>query len=194
MGVSVRCMLLQIVTASTRPTRMGPAIADWFFGVAGGFDGFELEPIDLASVALPVFDEPRHPRLRQYEHEHTRRWSAIVARADAFVFVTPEYNHMPAPALLNAIDYLFHEWAYKPVGFVSYGGVAAGCRAVQQLKPMLAGLRMVPMVEAVAIPFFDRFVSKDNGTFNPEPTLADAALVMLRELHRWAAALRALRQ
>lgn len=185
--------LLQIVTVSTRPGRVGPAIAAWFTGVARRFEGFELEPVDLVAVALPLFDEPAHPRLRQYRHEHTKAWSATVARADAFVFVTPEYNHMPVPALVNAIDYLVHEWAYKPVGFVTYGGVAAGTRGLQALKPMLAGLKMVPMVEAVNIPFFDRHLRKEDGVFAPEAALDEASLTMLKELRRWTDALRVLR-
>lgn len=185
--------LLQIVTVSTRPGRVGPKIADWFAGLARTDANFDVESVDLAAVALPLFDEPKHPRLRQYAHEHTRAWSATVARADAFAFVMPEYNHMPAPSLVNALDYLVHEWQYKPAGFVSYGGVAAGTRAVQALKPMLAGLKVVPMVEAVNIPFFDRHVRKDDGAFAPEPTLDDAARLMLKELRRWADALRVLR-
>src|SRR5690349_114928 len=121
---------LQIVVASTREQRKGPQVAAWFEGEARAHGGFEIELVDLAAVALPLFDEPRHPRLRQYEHEHTRRWSASVERADAFVFVTPEYNYGAPPSLLNALDYLIQEWAYKPVGFVSYGGVSAGTRSV----------------------------------------------------------------
>lgn len=184
---------LQIVTVSTRLGRVGPRIADWFAGVARRVEGFDIEPVDLAAVALPLYDEPVHPRLRQYRHEHTKAWSATVARADAFVFVMPEYNHMPAPSLVNAIDYLVHEWAYKPAGFVTYGGVAAGTRALQALKPMLVGLKIVPMVEAVNIPFFDRHLRKEDGVFAPEAALDDAALTMLKELRRWADALRVLR-
>jgi NAD(P)H-dependent FMN reductase len=185
--------LLQVITVSTRPSRVGPKIADWFLAIARRFGGFEVEPVDLATVGLPLLDEPFHPRARRYQHEHTQAWSATIARADAFVFVMPEYNHMPAPSLINALDYLVVEWAYKPAGLVSYGGVAAGLRAAQALKPMLAGLKIVPMVESVAIPFFDRYLSKEHGTFVPEPLLADAAVAMLAELHRWAGALRVLR-
>jgi NAD(P)H-dependent FMN reductase len=193
MRESAAMPLLQVVTVSTRPGRVGPRIAEWFLGVARGLDAFEVEPVDLATVALPLFDEPVHPRLRQYRHEHTKAWSATVARADAFVFVMPEYNHMPAPSLVNALDYLVHEWAYKPAGFVTYGGVAAGTRALQALKPMLSGLKLVPMVEAVNIPFFDRHLRKDDGAFAPESTLDDAARAMLKEMRRWADALRVLR-
>ena len=90
-------MLLQIVVVSTRQGRLGPAVAHWFHQHAQGFDGFELELVDLADVNLPLLDEPHHPRLANYQHEHTKRWSAIVSRADAFVFVTPEYNFTMPP-------------------------------------------------------------------------------------------------
>ena len=107
--------------------------------------GFELEVADLAEVTLPLLDEPNHPRLRQYTREHTHAWSATVDVADAVVLVTSEYNYGYPAALKNAIDYLHHEWRYKPVGFVSYGGVAAGTRAVQQLKQVVTALRMMPV-------------------------------------------------
>lgn len=100
---------LHVVVASTRPTRKGPAVADWFIGRACAHAAFDVERVDLAEVGLPVFDEPKHPRLRDYAHEHTRRWSATVDRADAFVFVTPEYDFGPPASLLNALQYLVHE-------------------------------------------------------------------------------------
>lgn len=186
-------MQLQIITASTRPSRVGPKIAEWFIGIARRFERFEVEPVDLAEVDLPILDEPEHPRLRRYQHAHTKAWSERVARADAYVFVTPEYNHMPSPALINAIDYLVVEWGYKPAGFVSYGGVSAGLRAVQQMKPMLAGLKVVPMVESVAIPFFPNHLDKGTGRFVAPDGLEGAAQAMLEELHRWAVALKPLR-
>jgi NAD(P)H-dependent FMN reductase len=114
--------------------------------------GFELDVAGLAEIELPFMDEPNHPRLRQYTHEHTKDWSRRVAAADAFVFVMPEYNHGFNAPLKNAIDYLVHEWSYKPVGLVSYGGIAGGTRAVQLLKPVLVGLKLVALPEAVYIP------------------------------------------
>lgn len=186
-------MLLQVITASTRPSRVGPKIAEWFIDVARRDAGFEIEPVDLAEVNLPILDEPEHPRFQRYRHAHTKAWSERVSRADAYVFVTPEYNHMPTPALINAIDYLVHEWACKPAGFVSYGGVSAGLRAVQQMKPMLAGLKVVPMVEGVAIPFFPNHLDKQSGKFVAPEGLEGAAHAMLKELHRWAVALKPLR-
>jgi NAD(P)H-dependent FMN reductase len=125
---------LHVILASTRPGRAGEPIADWFVERAAAHGAFDVELVDLAEVALPFMDEPNHPRLRRYTHEHTKAWSARVDSADAFVFVTPEYNYGLTAPLKNAIDYLHFEWQHKPVGFVSYGGVAAGTRAVQMLK------------------------------------------------------------
>ena len=96
--------VLQVIVASTRPGRRGLAVAAWMQQLAEEHSGFDVELIDLAEVGLPVFDEPNHPRLQQYTHEHTRRWAATIARGDAFVFVTPEYNHSFPGSLKNALD------------------------------------------------------------------------------------------
>jgi NAD(P)H-dependent FMN reductase len=136
--------VLQILIASTRPGRVGPAIAAKVAEVAAAkSDVFEIEIVDLATFNLPIFDEPGHPILGVYQHEHTQRWAASVARASAFIFVMPEYNHSFNGALKNALDYLRKEWAYKPVGLVSYGGAAMGVRAIAQLKPVLAALKLI---------------------------------------------------
>jgi len=184
---------LQIVTASTREGRTGQLIADWFIAFARKHGKFNIEPVDLKQVNLPMYNEPRHPRLRQYEFEYTKAWSAIVARADAFVFVTPEYNHTAPPALINAIDYLNHEWAYKPAAFVSYGGVSAGTRSVQVAKQVLVGMKMMPIPEAVNIPFFNKLINDDTGLFDPGETQDQPARAMLDELLRWTEAMKTLR-
>jgi NAD(P)H-dependent FMN reductase len=184
---------LQVITVSTRPTRKGPIVARWFMDQAKRSDQFTLEAVDLAEVNLPVYDEPRHPRLREYEHEHTRRWSAIVERADAYVLVTPEYDFGTPAALSNALQYLYHEWAYKPVGFVSYGGVSAGTRSVQMTKQLITALSMMPIPQAVSIPFFSQHIGEDDS-FDPGKVQEKAADTMLNELARWARALRPLRE
>ncbi len=183
---------LMIVLASTRPGRAGEAVAEWFADLAHEHSGFEIDFADLAQVDLPLLDEPNHPRLRQYTQDHTKRWSARVDAADAFVFVHPEYNHSFNAALKNAIDYLHHEWASKPVGFVSYGGVAAGTRAVAQLTPVLAVLGMTPVAAQVNIPFFSQFIDED-GHLQANETMTGAARRMLDEVGRVERALRALR-
>ena len=184
---------LSIIIGSTRPGRAGLPIADWFAGRARSHGGFEIDVVDLAELNLPMLDEPNHPRLRQYTHQHTKEWSARVAGSDAFVIVTPEYNHGYSAAVKNAIDYLHHEWHYKPVGFVSYGGVASGTRAMQQLKQVVTALRMLPLTDAVNIPFHTQFLD-DDGRVQANEVMEQAADVMLDELVRVAETLRPLRE
>jgi NAD(P)H-dependent FMN reductase len=182
---------LQIIVGSTRPGRIGLPIARWVQERGTAHQGFEVELVDLAEVGLPLLDEPSHPRLGQYVNDHTKAWSHRVARADAFVLVTPEYNHgYPAP-LKNALDYLYREWNHKPVGFVSYGGVAAGTRAVGLLKPVVLALQMVPVVQTVSIPFAGRHVAE--GAFTAPEGLDAAAGAMFDALLAHATALTPLR-
>jgi NAD(P)H-dependent FMN reductase len=184
---------LLIVIASTRPGRIGMPVREWFRDRAEADGRFAVEVADLARIELPLLDEPNHPRLRQYTRPHTEAWSAIVDPADALVFVMPEYNHSFTAPLKNAIDYLNREWQYKPLGFVSYGGIAAGARAVEALIPVVATLKLVPLVEAVQIPFVAQSMD-DQGSFQPSDSVERAATTMLGELVKWEAALRSLRR
>jgi NAD(P)H-dependent FMN reductase len=184
---------LQVIIVSTREGRQGVPVATWFLERAIEHGKFDVELVDLREMNLPVFDEPKHPRFRQYEHAHTKAWSARVDPADAYVFVTPEYNYSAPPSLVNALTYLSAEWAYKPVGFTSYGGVSGGTRGVQAAKQVVTALKMMPLMEAVSIPFFAQHIDKETGTFDPGETQVKAASVMLDELHKWAVALRPMR-
>src|SRR5271170_7072208 len=183
---------LTIIIGSTRPGRAGLPIAQWFAARAKDHGGFDVHLVDLAELDLPLLDEPNHPRLRQYTRQHTRDWSAIVDAADAFVIVTPEYNYGYPASVKNAIDYLHQEWLHKPVGFVSYGGVAAGTRAVQQLKQVVTTLRMLPVFESVNIPFHSQFIDEE-GQVQANEIMELAAGAMLDELRRTEEALRSLR-
>lgn len=184
--------VLQIIAASTREGRKGIAVARWVRQLAEAHGGFDVELIDLAEINLPLFDEPHHPRLRRYVNQHTRTWSATVERADAYVLVTPEYNHSFPASLKNALDYLHAEWAHKPVGLVSYGGISAGLRAATALRPVLASLRMFPAADAVSIPFFAEHLT-DEGGFTPTPTVEASGKAMLDELVRLTPVLAQLR-
>jgi NAD(P)H-dependent FMN reductase len=186
---------LLVIIASTRPGRIGVPVANWFMEQAQAHGGFELELVDLYELDLPLLDEPNHPRLRNYTKAHTKAWSETVDGADAVVWVTAEYNHSYTAALKNAIDYLHHEWRHKPLGFVSYGGVAAGTRAMQALKPVAIALALVPVVAAVNIPFVQQFLS-DDGTIVGNDVMVEAVAAMLDELmtmHDVLAPLRAAR-
>jgi NAD(P)H-dependent FMN reductase len=184
--------VLLVIIGSTRPGRVGPAVADWIIDRARAQDHFEVRVADLAVIGLPIFNEAKHPRFGQYEHQHTKDWSAIVGPADAFVFVIPEYNYGFNAATKNAIDYLNAEWANKPAGIVSYGGVAAGTRATQMLKQVLSAVRVVPVNDAVNIPFVHQHLDEE-GRFKPTEIMEDSATVMLNELARWSGALGTLR-
>ncbi len=181
-----------IVIASTRPGRVGLPVGQWFDARARAHGGFDVDLADLAEIDLPFMDEPNHPRLQQYTKEHTKKWSARVSAAEAFVFVTPEYNYGLCAPLKNAIDYLHNEWRYKPFGFVSYGGVSAGTRAVQMAKQVLSPLRMFPTAEAVSIPFVAQFID-DDDELQANDLMNQAADAMLDELVRVSAALATLR-
>lgn len=183
---------LQVIVASTRPGRKGAAIAAWFEKFAREQGKFEVELVDLASFNLPIFNEPNHPVMQKYEHEHTRNWSAKVAEADAYVVVTPEYNFAPPPSLINAFNYLYKEWNYKPLGFVSYGGLSGGMRSVQVAKQLVTSLKMMPIVEAVSIPAFQEFLNEE-GCFAAAEVHEKSARSLLDELFRWAVALKTMR-
>jgi NAD(P)H-dependent FMN reductase len=171
--------VLQVIVCSTRPGRVGVAIARWFYELAIAREDFDVEFVDLLEVNLPLFDEPKHPIRREYEHDHTRRWSEITARADAYVFVIPEYNHSMNAATKNAIDYLHWEWRYKSYGIVCYGGASMGLRAAQLLKPILAALK-VTLCGDVSIPLAT--VPVVDGVFSGNDILVDSANNLLKEL------------
>jgi NAD(P)H-dependent FMN reductase len=186
-----RMLKLHVIVASTRPGRIGLPIATWFHELAKSHGKFEVELVDLKEQNLPIFDEPKHPRFQEYEHAHTKAWSAKVNVADAFVFVTPEYNFSTAPALVNAFDYLYKEWNYKAASFVSYGGASGGLRAVQMAKQTVTALNMMPIAEAVALPFVTKQI--EEGAFKANEGNEKAGKAMLDELHRWAQALKSMR-
>ncbi|MEU8272420.1 NAD(P)H-dependent oxidoreductase [Sphaerisporangium sp. NPDC049002] len=185
---------LEIIVASTRPGRVGLPIGQWVEAEARAHGGFtDVELVDLAEVGLPFMNEPNHPRLGQYTHQHTHDWSAKVTEADAFVFVMPEYNYGYNAELKNAIDYLHKEWYYKPVGLVSYGGVAAGTRAAQMIKQVVTTLKMIPVSEAVSIPFVRQFVDDEENVV-PNDVMTASAKAMFDELVRVSDTLRPLRE
>lgn len=182
---------LGVVLASTREGRVCEPVAEWFLARARDHAGFDVERVDLKAVDLSILAEPNHPRLKKYTEAKTRAWSETVAALDAFVFVSPEYNFGTPPALVNALDHLYHEWSYKAAGLVTYGGISGGLRAAQMTKQYLAAFKIVPLVEQVTIPFVTQLLA--GGVFNANESHDKSAKAMLDELVRWTAALRTLR-
>lgn len=183
---------LAVIVASTRPGRVGIKVGEWFQALALKDGRFDVDFVDLAEVGLPFFDEPHHPRLQKYTHQHTKEWSARIDAADAVVLVTPEYNFGMPATLKNALDFLHHEWAHKGAGIVSYGGVSAGLRSAEMTRRVLSALSMFPVNAAVSIPFVSKLLDGD-GELHANEAMEDGAAAMLDELLRVDKALRHLR-
>lgn len=183
---------LKVIVASTRPGRVGRTVADWFVALATEQGDFDVELLDLVEVGLPFHDEPAHPATGIYEHDHTKRWSQTIDAADAFVFVMPEYNYAFSAPLKNAIDFVYREWQYKPVGLLSYGGVGGGLRAAQMIKQVVTTLKMTPLNEAVSVHFVRNYIG-DDGVFRGDEGHQKSAAAMLTELSRYVEALAPLR-
>lgn len=184
--------VLRIIIASTRPTRVGGAIGEWITQEAINHGGFDVRVSDLREMNLPLMDEPHHPSQQNYTKDYTKAWSADVASSDAFIFVMPEYNHTFTAPIKNALDYLQKEWAYKPVGLVSYGGISGGLRAVTALKGSLTAMRLLPIAEGVVIQFVATHVSPE-GVFTPTEQVERSVKPMLDELARVTPVLKQLR-
>ncbi len=178
-----------VITGSTRPGRQAEAVARWVHEVAAGGTTADVELVDLAEQALPHLDEPLPPLAGHHEHAHTRAWAAVIAGFDAFVFVTPEYNHSMPGALKNAIDFLYGEWNDKAAGFVSYG-VDGGLRAVEHLRGVMGELKVADVRTHVVLTFADDF---EDHVFAPSGGRDAEVVELLDEVVRWAAVLRPLR-
>lgn len=177
-------LTLTVLLGSVRRPRLGPAVRDWFVDVAGADRGWRIDAIDLAEIDLPLTEtvpgggpSPIANRLD---------------RADAFVVITPEYNHSFPAAIKNVIDWHYTEWAFKPVTFVSYGASSGGIRAVEQLRLIFPELYSLTTRNTVALRAPWEHVD-DDGRFTAPPGAEDAVRATLHELGWWARALRTAR-
>jgi NAD(P)H-dependent FMN reductase len=181
---------LLTIIASTRSHRRGEPIARWLAEIASARGDMTHELVDLASFDLPLLTAATPPMSHEAREDAARGWARTIAAADGYVVVVPEYNHGYPAALKNALDHLFHEWRRKPIGFVSYGGLSGGVRAVEQLRQVAVELAMVPVRNQVAIPGIWSALT-DDGELR-EPPL-QAAHALLDEMIWWAAGLQGLR-
>src|SRR3984893_9251743 len=182
---------IAIIIGSTRPGRNGEAVAKWVYEIARKRTDAEFELVNIKDFTLPLLDEPVPPIMGQYSKPHTKAWAAKIAVFDAYVFVTPEYNHGTSGARRNSIDFLFAEWNNKAAGFVSYGG-ASGARAVEQLRLNLAEGHMATVRNQVLLSMYTDF--ENFSVFKPESHKEEAVNAMLDELIAWGGALKTLRK
>jgi NAD(P)H-dependent FMN reductase len=161
---------IAVVIGSTRPTRICAGIAAWIAKSAQQGSALNYELLDLAEVDLPLLDEPLKAALHQYEHEHTKRWSATVSSFDGFFFVFPQYNWGYPAALKNALDYLYDEWRDKPATFATYG-TRGGNRAAAQFGSILTGLHMKQVPAHLELVITDEDVDDEWQLIDIEATL-----------------------
>jgi NAD(P)H-dependent FMN reductase len=180
-----------IIVGSTRPGRKAEAVAKWVHGIAAKRGDAAYEIVDIKDYNLPLLDEPVPPSMGQYSQPHTKAWAAKIATFDAFVFVTPEYNHATSGALKNAIDYLYREWNNKAAGFVSYGSMG-GARAVENLRLVMGELQVADVRAQVMLSLFTDF---ENFTvFKPAAMHEKSVGAMLDQLLAWGGAMKTLRK
>ncbi len=184
-------MRIAVIIGSTRPNRLGEAVGRWVFEQASKRSDATFELVDLKEVGLPLLDEPVPPSQHRYAKDHTRAWSSTIASFDAFVFVTPEYNHGTSAALKNALDFLYTEWNDKVAGFVGYGSVG-GTRAVEHLRLVMAELQVATVRGQVALTLATDF--ENYSVFKPHPRHEKSLATMLDQLVAWGGALRRLRE
>ena len=176
-----------VIIGSTRPGRNGEAVARWAFEIARKRDDASYELVDIAAYNLPHLDEAAPPAMNQYSKPHTHAWAKKIGSFDAFVFVTPEYNHSTSGALKNAIDFLYAEWNNKVAGFISYGS-AGGTRAVEHLRLVMAELQVATVRAQVALSLYADF--ENFSIFKPLPHHEASVNTMLDQVVSWGGALK----
>ncbi|WP_336216020.1 NADPH-dependent FMN reductase [Nonomuraea sp. LPB2021202275-12-8] len=179
-----------IIIGSTRPGRNGEAVAHWVGDLAAKRGDAEFELVDLKDFDLPLLDEVMPASMGRYDLPHTRTWAAKIDSFDAYVFVTPEYNHSTSGALKNALDFLYSEWNNKAAGFVGYG-VNGGARAVEHLRLMMGELQIADVRAQVTLSLLTDF--ENYSVFSPAAQQENAVGAMLDQVIAWGGALRTLR-
>lgn len=182
---------IAVIIGSTRPGRNGEAVAKWVYNMAKERDDAEFELVDLKEVNLPLLDEPIPPSQGKYSKAHTKRWAETVASFDAYVFVTPEYNHSTSAALKNAFDFVYAEWNNKAAGIVSYGSIG-GARAAEHVRLILSELQIAHVRTQVMFSLFTDF--ENMSTFTPHDRHKESLTTMLDQLVAWGGAMKQLRE
>ncbi len=176
---------IKVIVGSTRPGRFGIQPAEWILKLGQAHPEAKFELLDLQEVNLPLLDEAVPPLMQKYSQEHTKKWSKTIDETDAFIIVTPEYNHGMPAALKNAIDFLVFEWMNKPVAFVGYGADAGGTRSIEQLRQVAGQLNMYDISEQVTIANYWTQLDQD-GKFQANDQQVANAEKMLAKIMFWS--------
>lgn len=187
---------IAVIVGSTRQGRFSEKPAAWILELVQRRD-VEARLLDLRDYPMPFFDEgvpPAMPGRAPYSNEVVHRWTAEIAAADGFVFVTPEYNNGPPAVLKNALDWVYPEWNRKAAAFVGYGS-AMGARGVQQLREAAIELQLAPIRTSVHVPVATLMAHFRGGDVAAGLVELEArANTMIDELLWWTASLKVARE
>ncbi len=188
---------IKVISGSTREGRFSDKAASWIAEEIKKQEGIAVEVLDLREYEMPFFNEPVSPSYKQepYKNEAVARFTKKIEDGDAFVIVTPEYNHGTTGVLKNALDWVYQEWNNKPVAFVSYGS-DGGARAIEQLRQIAVELQMAPIRNSVNIPgeqYFPVLFGKMSASdlFHAQSEKSEA---MITQLLWWASVLKNARE
>ncbi|WP_395360491.1 NADPH-dependent FMN reductase [Streptomyces sp. YH02] len=179
-------LTLALIVASDREGRFAPVVTDWFRSRLAEREDFTVTVVDLAEIDLPTsLSYDPSPAVRA----ELAKVTPVLEAADGYVVITPEYNHSFPAALKNLIDRHYTEWQAKPVGFVSYGGISGGLRAVEQLRQVYAEMHAVTIRDTVS--FHNAHGLFDEDGQHKDPAAAEgAAKALLDQLGWWGRALK----
>ncbi len=189
---------IKVIIGSTRQNRFSEKPAKWIFEQIKSIEGVSAELLDLRDYPMPFFEEPVSPSSAKepYKNPIVQKWTAKIVEADAFIVVTPEYNHGYPAVLKNAFDYVFSAWNKKPIAFISYGS-AGGARSIEQLRQVVIELQMAPLRQAIHI-FGAQYAEIAKEVPGAKPSAFDAikssADKLIEQLVWWAKALKTARE
>lgn len=187
---------LKIIVGSTREGRFADQAATWIADMAKENKELDVEILDLREYDMPFFDSPMNPSYKSepYPHESVEKWTAKIKEGDAFIVVTPEYNHSTSGVVKNALDWVYKEWNDKVIGFVGYGSVG-GARAVEQLRLIAIELQMAPVRQGVHFLGNEYFpIAMGDRDFKPMFEKHEGeAKTLLEQIAKWGKALKSVR-
>lgn len=189
--MSTETLKLLVILGTNRPGRVGERVGKWVIESLKAYSQFEVDFLDIADLDLDIRPSPHHPRSGIYS-EGGARFAARMASADAFIIITPEYNHGYPAILKLAIDSIYAEWFAKAGSLISYGGQSAGLRSAEQLRQVLAEMRTHITRNGIAISGAQLKID-EGGTWIGADDMTAAFKSVADELYWWGSALKAAR-
>ena len=181
---------IAIIPGTSRPQALNPQIVNWVEQQLASNGDVRAEVVDFGSFDLPLLDEVIPAGAKMYANDHTKAWGAKLEEFDAFIFVTPEYNHSISGSLKNALDFVATEFNHKVAGIVNYGA-DNGVRAAEHLRHILANYKLAVVRDQAS---FSIFTDVADGTFAPTEVSTAPFASMVDDIVAWGEALKSVRE